>query len=120
STCCPICSSCVACRVISGPTTFYVGNRRGEIGNRSLVADWCQRSPFNVIQAASAVKEKALIHSEHRVHDTVHRPLPFSTRDANPSGRPEHYLQGRGCALTAPTERGSPAWHRPFDEGPII
>ena len=45
---------------------------------------------------------------------------PSSTRDAIPSGRPEHYLQGRGCALTAHTERGSSAWHRPFDERPII
>ncbi len=32
----------------------------------------------------------------------------------------EHYLQGRGCALTALAERGSPAWHRPFEEGPIV
>jgi hypothetical protein len=38
------------------------------------------------------------------------RPSPSLTRDAIPSGRPEHYLQGRSCALTAPAEKGSPAW----------
>lgn len=38
-------------------------------------------------------------------------------RLAVPSGRPEHCLQGRGCALTAPAERGSPAWHRPSKNG---
>ena len=40
--------------------------------------------------------------------------------DAIPSGRPEHYLKGRRRALTALAERGSPAWHRSFEEGPII
>ena len=82
----------------------------------SVVSDFRSTS----IQTASAVKEEALGHSEHRVLNAIHWPSPSSTRDANPSGRPEHYLQGRGCALTAPAERGSPAWHRPFEEGPII
>ena len=37
---------------------------------------------FNVNQAASAVKEEALIHSEHRVLDAVHGPH-----------RPQHEMQ---------------------------
>src|SRR3954454_23827841 len=40
----------------------------------------------------------------------------------NPSGRPEHYLQGRGVhhALTALQSEGSSTWHRPLLEGPVI
>ena len=53
-------------------------------------------------QVASAVEERALGHSEHRVQRRGQPwPSPSSTRDADPGGRPEHYLQGRGCALTA-------------------
>src|SRR3954471_14252249 len=38
----------------------------------------------------------------------------------DPGRRPEHYLQGRCCALTAHAERGSPIWYRPLNEGPVI
>ena len=40
----------------------------------------------------------------------------------NPSGRPEHYLQGRGVhhALTALQSGGSSTWHQPLLEGPVV
>ena len=39
----------------------------------------------------------------------------------DPSGRPNHYLQGRVArALTACSERGSSTWHHPLEEGAVI
>ena len=73
-----------------------------------------------MVQAASAVKEWALGHSEHRVLDAIHWPSPSSTRDAIPSGRPEHYLQGRLLHPHGVCRGGSSAWHRPLKEGSII
>ena len=55
-----------------------------------------------------------------RVHRVV--ALTVLKTRCNPSGRPEHYLQGRGrChALTALQREGSSTWHRRLREGPVI
>src|SRR3954447_6728748 len=75
-----------------------------------------------VNQAAPAGSGRALGHSEHRIQRALQTPWssPSLTRDADPGRRPEHYLQGRCRALTAHAERGSPTWHRPLNEGPVI
>ena len=52
---------------ISVPTTSYVGRRGVRKGNRPPFTDRGQCLLFKLIQAASAVKEEALGHSEHRV-----------------------------------------------------
>src|SRR5215212_5035730 len=71
---------------------------------------------------APAARRRALGHSEHRIQRALQTPWssPSLTRDADPGRRPEHYLQGRCRALTAHAERGSPTWHRLFNEGPVI
>src|SRR3954452_10246343 len=75
-----------------------------------------------VNQVAPAARRRALGHSEHRIQRALQTPWPSPslTRDADPGRRPEHYLQGRCCALTAHAERGSPTWYRPLNEGPVI
>ena len=75
--------------------TSYVRSLRQLAGSRPPFADLSQRSYSNVIQAASAVKEEALGHSKPRIHNAVHWSSPSLTRDAIPSGKPDHYLQGR-------------------------
>ena len=37
-----------------------------------------------------------------------------------PDGRPEHYLQGRGCALTAAQRGVLPSGVRPFKERTVL
>jgi transposase len=57
-------------------------------------------------RAASALAGKTLSHSEHRIQRPGPWSSPSSTRGADPSGRPDHYLQGRGRALTAQAGKG--------------
>jgi hypothetical protein len=61
----------VALPSICAPTTSYVRKLSGGLGNKSPFTDESQWFS-NVIQAASAVKEEALVHSKHRVLNTRH------------------------------------------------
>src|SRR6476620_3315436 len=53
------------------PTTSYVRKWSSGFGNKSSFTDESQWFS-KVIQAASAVKEEALVHSKHRVLNTRH------------------------------------------------
>ena len=100
STALTICSSRAGHRSTFAPTTSYVRKCGIRSGNRSPSAEGGQRIQINVVQAASAVKEKlsAIANTGSTRYSGPHRP---QHEMQIPGGRPEHYLQGRGCALTA-------------------
>ena len=106
------------------------------MGARDLFAPELSDASCSVIQAAFAVKEAVLTMS--RTLGPPARPRPSSTRDPKPGevrrigkgpggapvGRfpdePEHYPRDRDACPVALSERGSPAWHRPLEDGAVV
>jgi len=82
--------------------------------SRSPSAKRGQRIKVSMVQAASAIKEWALGHREHRVLDAIHWPSPSSTRDCNSKRKTQALSTGSPIAPSRVCRGGSSAWHRPL------